>query len=390
VSRVLFVTNGHGETAIAERIALELRTTVSDARADHLALVGETPAGEMHEVGPRRTMPSGGLVAMGNVRNLARDLRAGLLALTWNQSRFLRDARGKYDAIVAIGDVYALAMALRARTLTVFVGSAKSVAVAPYGRFEARVLARAAACFVRDEATAQALRRRGIKAEAANAIVDLFATRSQASVEPAVTGFVPALALFPGSRERAYGDAEFLLDVTRELATARPGLGAALSVAPGLDADRFARDALRAGWTVRETADESVPFVLSRDGREIVRGWRGPIGPLIERVTLVLGQAGTANEAAAAGGVPVIAFERGRDRKAHWYRQRQQGLLGEALIVLPRERNEAVAGVSAILDDPVRRKRMGEVGRARMGEPGGTRRIAQRIGVLLDGLQCDA
>ncbi|MGB6517432.1 MAG: hypothetical protein WBE79_02870, partial [Candidatus Cybelea sp.] len=166
-------------------------------------------------------------------------------------------------------------------------------------------------------------------------------------------------------------------------------LGAALSVARGLNADRFARDARRAGWAVRAGTDELVPFVLSRGGREIVRGWRGPIGPLIERVALVLGQAGTANEAAAAGGVPVVAFERGSDRKAHWYRQRQQGLLGEAMAVLPRERNEAVAGVSAILDDPARQKRMGEIGRARMGEPGGTRRIAQRIATLLNGSRCD-
>jgi tetraacyldisaccharide 4'-kinase len=280
-------------------------------------------------------------------------------------------------------------MALQARTPTVFVGSAKSVAVAPYGRFEAATLARAAACFVRDEPTAQALRRQGVKAEAANAIVDLFATRSQASAEPAIAGFSPAMALFPGSRERAYADAEFLLEVTGELASTRPSLGAALSVAPGLDADRFAHDALRAGWTVQATAVDFVPFVLSRGGRETVRGWSGPLGPLIERVTLVLGQAGTANEAAAAGGVPVVAFERGRDRKAHWYRQRQQGLLGDALAVLPRERGEAVAGVSAILDDAARQKRMSEIGRARMGEPGATQRIAQRIAALLDGSRCD-
>ena len=48
-----------------------------------------------------------------------------------------------------------------------------------------------------------------------------------------------------------------------------------------------------------------------------------------------MGQAGTANEAAAAAGVPVVAFERDRDRKTAWYRMRQHGLLGEALAVLP-------------------------------------------------------
>jgi uncharacterized protein (TIGR03492 family) len=389
VSRVLFVTNGHGERSIAQRIAQELRAILPGVQIDHLALVGDCAADEMREVGPRQAMPSGGLIAMGNLRNMARDLRAGLLRLTFRQARLLRRARGEYGAVIAVGDVYALAMTLLARAPAVFVGSAKSVAVAPYGAFEARVLARAAACFVRDEATADALRRRGVRAEAANAIVDLFAAESDDVIGPAVTGFAPALALFPGSRERAYDDAAFLLEVTGELAATRPALGAVLSIAPGLDADRFAREAARAGWNVSATGSEPIPFALRHDEREIVRGWRGPLGPLLRRVVLVLGQAGTANEAAAAGGVPVVAFEPEIDRKAHWYRQRQQGLLGDALAVFPRERSEAVAAVSALLDDSARRQRMGEIGRARMGKPGAARRIAQRAAALLSSARCD-
>ncbi len=385
MNRVLFITNGHGEASIAERLSRELRSIVAEASVDHLALVGNATHDEMNEVGPRRVMPSGGLIAMGNAQNLARDLRAGLLALTWRQAQFLRRARGTYDVAVAVGDVYALAMTLLAGTRTVFVGSAKSVAVAPYGAFEERVLARAAFCFVRDDATAQALRRHGVPAEVANAIVDLFATPDDCAIAPAVTGFAPLLGLFPGSRAGAYDDAKFLLEVTRELAEQRPALGAVLSIARGLDADRFARDAQRAGWQVRATADECVPFVLSRGGREIVRGWHGSLGPLLERAVLVLGQAGTANEAAAAASVPVVAFERNRDRKARWYRERQRGLLGDALAVFAGGLTEAVAGVSAILDDPTRRRRMGEIGRARMGESGGARRIAERIAFLLSG-----
>lgn len=383
MNRVLFVTNGHGEASIAERLSLELRSLVADASIDHLALVGDATSDTMHEVGPRHVMPSGGLIAMGNARNLARDLRAGLLALTWNQARFLRRACGSYDVSVAVGDVYALAMTLLARTRTVFVGSAKSVAVAPYGAFEERMLARAESCFVRDQATAQALQRHGVRAEAANAIVDLFATSDDCAVDPVVAGFVPMLALFPGSRARAYEDAEFLLEVTRELAAQRPALGAVLSVARGLDAGRFAADAQRAGWQVGGTAHERVPFVLRRDEREIVRGWRGPLGLVLARAALVLGQAGTANEAAAAASVPVVAFERDRDRKVRWYRERQRGLLGDALAVFPGSLTQAVAGVSSILDDSARRKRMGEIGRARMGEPGGARRIAERIASVL-------
>jgi uncharacterized protein (TIGR03492 family) len=383
MSGVLFVTNGHGETAIADRIALELRAIVPDVQLDHLALVGRRPADAMRDVGPRRLMPSGGLIAMGNARNLALDLRAGLLRLTLEQAHFLHGAHGAYRTAVAVGDVYALAMTLLVRARTVFVGSAKSIVVAPYGAFERQLLARTAACYVRDEATARALRRHGVKAGVANAIVDLFAMPDDSHVEPAVAGFTPALALFPGSREGAYEDAGFLLEVTRGLAAELPTLGAALSVAPGLDVDRFAADARRTGWCARATGHESVPFVLSCNGREIVRAWRGALGPLLARVVLVLGQAGTANEAAAAAGVPVIAFERDRDRKARWYRERQRGLLGDALAVLPGRLSEAVAGVRAILDDVARRERMSEIGRARMGEAGGARRIAECIVSLL-------
>lgn len=381
--RVLFVTNGHGEAAIAQRIALEVRSIAPAAKIDHLALVGDLSSDAMRDVGPRRPMPSGGLIAMGNVRNLAKDLAAGLLSLTLSQARFLRRARGAYDVTVAVGDAFALMMTLLAGARTVFVGTAKSIKVAPYGAFETTLLRRAAACFVRDEATADALRRRGVDAHVANAIVDLFASPGDPAVEAAVAGFAPALALFPGSRESAYGDAAFLLEVTRELALQYPRLGAVISIAPGLDADRLARDAASADWEVHAMPDDAIPFALSNNGREIVRGWRKSLGPLLERVVLVLGQAGTANEAAAAAGIPVVAFERDGVAKASWYRRRQQDLLGEALAVLPEERNAAVEGVREILEDAQRRERMAAVGRARMGEGGGAARIAGCIASLV-------
>ncbi len=380
--RVLFVTNGHGEAAIADRIALELRALRPDAVPDHLALVGDRPVEVMRDVGPRQAMPSGGLIAMGNARNLVRDLRAGLLALTRRQVKFLRGVRGDYDVVVAVGDAYALIIASFAKAPTVFVGSAKSVDVAPYGPFEARVLARAAARFVRDDATAAALRRRGVEADVANAIVDLFASPRSSTVEPAVAGFAPCLALFPGSRESAYDDALFLLRIVGALSVCRSKLGAVLSIAPGLDAARFAEQARADGWDEQHSPDESIPFVLLRDGRVLVRGWRGPIGPPLQYAALVLGQAGTANEAAAAAGVPVVAFARERDRKSRWYRERQRGLLDGALAVVSGSFDRAVAEVAAILDDPQRRRRMGEIGRARMGAPGGARRIAERIVAL--------
>jgi len=383
VKRVLFVSNGHGEAAIADRIAAELRAIAPDAMLDHLALVGEPASDSLRAVGPRRTMPSGGLIAMGNVKNMLRDLRAGLLPLVAAQRKFLGSVRGSYDVAVAVGDVYALAMTLRARSCTVFVGTAKSVSVARYGAFEERVLARAQACFVRDEATAQALREHGLSIEpSANVIVDLFAPGDDPAAEAAVAGFQTMLALFPGSRASAYDDAGFLLEVVREIAGRRPGVGAVLSIARGLDAQRFATDAQRAGWQIGRESHDCIPFVLELDGRTVVRAWTGSPASLLNGATLVLGQAGTANEGAAAAGVPVVAFARDRKANERWYRRRQRGLLGDALAVVQGNSVEAARGVCDILDDPARRRQMSETGIARMGGAGAARRIADRIASL--------
>ena len=88
--RALFVSNGHGEAAIADRIAYELKQIAPQAMVDHLALVGNPSSESMESVGPRRAMPSGGLIAMGNVRGIAQDVRGGLNPLTWAQAAFLR------------------------------------------------------------------------------------------------------------------------------------------------------------------------------------------------------------------------------------------------------------------------------------------------------------
>ena len=126
--------------------------------------------------------------------------------------------------------------------------------VAPYGPFERRVLRRADAVFVRDEATAQRLREQGVDARApGNVIVDLFGGEDDPRADIAAQGFVPALALFPGSRQSAYDDARFLArGRASRVAVDRPQLGAVLSIAPLLDAATFARGFRDDGWEVDE------------------------------------------------------------------------------------------------------------------------------------------
>lgn len=374
--KVLFVSNGHGEIAIAARIAFHLQQ-LAPIRCDHLALVGDSwQLGFMEEVGPRRAMPSGGLIAMGNLRNIARDLASGLAGLTIAQWRFLRSVRGQYAVTIAVGDVLALLMALQARSkATVFVGTAKSVYVASYGRFERSVIRKAQAVFVRDDATAQNLRTSGIAAAPANVMADLGDRGGWAQLPG---DEATQLAIFPGSRESAYEDARFLLAVVRRIAQDDPGVRAVLSIAPALRPARFA-ELLRAdGWRVEERSDLLAPFSAFEGDRELVTTWSGPSEAMLPTAKLVLGQAGTANEAAAAAGIPVIAFVANRERKK-WYRRRQAQLLGDALLIVPRDPSEGARAVVDLLRDPQLRERMAKAGRERMGPPGAARSIAERI-----------
>jgi len=351
---VLFVTNGHGEVAIADRIAAELRA-LGDWRTDHFPLVGADFARPAFpDVGPQQRMPSGGLVAMGNVRAFAQDLRAGFVALWFRQRAFLRGADGRYRLVIAVGDVYALLLARFARTPLVYVGTAKSAYVAPYGPLERRLLRTARAIFVRDAQTARVLQRHGVPADApGNVIVDLLESPASFAWHAPLR-----LALLPGSRERAYADAERLAAVARAVVRTRPGVEAAISIAPGLDPARFA------------------PFLGE------IRSWTGDVGGLVREATLAVGQAGTANEAAAACGVPVVALDLADARRSDWYRMRQGRLLGAALAIVPGTVEGAAAAIVALLDDPPRRARMSAVGIERMGPPGGARAIAAAIAAL--------
>ncbi|MDP9017000.1 MAG: hypothetical protein M3N19_01600 [Candidatus Eremiobacteraeota bacterium] len=381
MKRLLFVSNGHGEEAIAGRIAADMSKRC-DVQCDHLALVGDFGHPSlMHQVGPRRSMPSGGLIAMGNLRNMWRDLKNGLVAHTIAQVRFLHSVRGRYDCAIAVGDTFALLMAKRSRARrTVFVGTAKSVYVAPYGKGERRILAGADAIFVRDEHTAAHLRASGVAAEApGNVIVDLFSERTQT-----VPAFAERIAIFPGSRESAYADAVFLCAVLRDVAGRRPGIGATLSVAPGLDAARFASGCREDGWNVGPGASPEVPFVLSLGGRAIVTAWSGAPGAMLSGALVVLGQAGTANEAAAADGIPVVAFEPPGARQHGWYRMRQRGLLGDAMLMISGNVADSARALERLLDDQAARDAMGAAGRERMGLPGGSAAIAAKIAVMVD------
>ncbi|HLJ83180.1 MAG TPA: lipid-A-disaccharide synthase-related protein [Candidatus Eremiobacteraceae bacterium] len=382
--RILFVSNGHGEMAIAGYIARAVAAARPNAVVEHLPLVGE-PAQDSWPpaVGPRAAMPSGGLIAFWNLKNIVRDLRAGLGSLSVRQFAFLR--RRRDDAVVAVGDIYCVAACLLfARRPTVFVATAKSEYVAPHSGLECAIARRARIVFARDAATAQALERRGIHAVfSGNVMMDGLA--SEGLSLPASANAV-RIAVLPGSRSDARANVSAAVRrlklIAARLAPRGESVQAYISQAPTIAADELIAGVQAEGLTVECTgAAAGVMARASGENLEIALVG-GALGDLLRASDIVLGQAGTGNEQAVGLGKPVVSaadVRRGRPESVGWYRMRQQRLLGDALLVLPTDDTTFADGVVALLDDSARRAKMSQAGRERMGGTGAARAIAEAV-----------
>lgn len=380
---VLLVSNGFGEAAVAAYVGRAIATAAPTALLEHLRLVGPAPDEAWPPaVGPQADMPSGGLVANWNVRNLARDVRAGLLTLCGRQWRYLTAQRAR-DAIVAIGDVYCLAFSLLGRRPTVFVATAKSDFVMPHSRLECAIARRAAVTFARDEQTAQTLRSRGVRALCAgNVMMDgLEEPQAKLPLRPDAAVF----ALLPGSRRDAPANLAAMTRRLRRLAEMlaernRP-VQAFVAAAPSVELTELA-GALRAQASSIDLAgmQEGVVARATAPNLEILLV-RGHLGSVLRAADVVLGQAGTGNEQAAGLGKPVVAAlaPGEQSERIGWYRMRQQKLLDGALLLLPPGDDAFAAGVIELLDDAGRRAEMGAAGRARIGKPGASAAVASAV-----------
>lgn len=377
--RILLVSNGYGEIAIAETIARAIVRRAPSAVLSHMRLVGTAPQGAWPTpVGPEAEMPSGGLVTYWNFRNIWRDVRAGLLGSVLRQFAFLRSIGRGEDAVVAVGDVYCLAVVLLfARRPTVFVATAKSEHVAGHSRLESAIARGARVTFARDAITADALRRRGVDARyAGNVMMDGTAAEE---IDLPVREDAVRFAILPGSRGDAPGNAA---DAVRRLRLVRvlleKPIEAFIALAPSVDPASLVAAIDREGFALRPTgADRGAIARGSHDGLDVL-AVRGGFGDVLRAAEYVLGQSGTGNEQAAGLGKPVIAAaDKGRSTSdVGWYRMRQMRLLGGALAVLPADDRAFADGVAAIVRDPQRAAAMGAAGRERMGGAGGAAAVA--------------
>lgn len=389
---MLFLSNGAGEDSIARQIISQVQGLSCEALP--LVSTGAGYGGVVPLLGPRRALPSGGLVPQ-DYKRVGSDIQGGMLKLWREQYACLRRERRRFAAVVAVGDLYAVAWAWLSNIRPIlFVGTAKSAYHHDYSALEAGVLRwLGVRSLVRDERTAQSLRRRGVRAEwIGNAIMDGLQLHD---VDLSISSNEAGLAMFPGSREGTYRALAPMLQAYELLYqrikdTSEPVPRALVVLAPSVDMQRLGECC--PGYALQSVASGSVGvvgklFLKSGDDDHPVLLCRGCMADVLKVSRVALGLAGTAHEQAAGYGLPVVAFDAPEKVGAPlgWYRGRQQGLLGEALQVVVPNPEIIAATLAELWGNAEERQRRGAIGRERMGAPGASIRMAQVIAELVAG-----
>ena len=247
--KILCLSNGHGEDAIAVQILQELQSYPLPPSLAALPIVGEgyayTKIPDISIIGPRQKMPSGGFIYMDG-QQLWQDVKGGLLKMTFTQLKALKYwvsseiQLGHQVVIFAVGDIVPLLFAWLSGVPYAFLGTAKSEYFirdeagklpskswvenfqywlgSVYFPWECWLMSRSKcrAVLTRDDLTAQILRKKSIPAYyVGNPMMDgvelesclLSIDRSHAEMQRQVT-----ITLLPGSRSpEAYGNWEIII-----------------------------------------------------------------------------------------------------------------------------------------------------------------------------------
>ncbi|MGQ9837724.1 MAG: lipid-A-disaccharide synthase-related protein [Cyanobacteriota bacterium] len=380
--RVLCLSNGHGEDEVASRIAAALVQRGIQVQA--LPIVGLGKAYAHHGIpilATSEVMPSGGFIYQ-DWRQLWRDVRSGLLGLTGRQLALLRREAPQIDLMLAVGDIVPLLMAWWSGSPYGFVGTAKSDyywqdeqgpyrrAWRPWGEpisdylpWERWLMGRPRCCgsFLRDELTATALSKRGLRAfYLGNPMMDGLEARGELPLDPTR----PALLLLPGSRPpEAYRNWALMMQVVEQLPR---DIQVYAALSSNLDPAQL-QERLPA-------EHRDLPLIY------------GDFGTCAQRATVVLAMAGTATEQCVGLGKPVLTLPGEGPQFTLRFAEAQARLLGSAVHLTSVE--QAPALLSQILErlatDPSYAAQLRAHGQQRMGLPGASQRIAAQIQAWLD------
>ncbi|AKG23363.1 lipid-A-disaccharide synthase-related protein [Calothrix sp. 336/3] len=427
--QLLVLSNGHGEDAIATRILRELQEQPDAPDIYALPIVGEGHAYENLQIpviGSVRTMPSGGFIYMDG-QQFMRDVRGGLLQLTWKQIQAVRrwvQTRKKQSqqcAVLAVGDIVPLLFAWMSGANYAFLGTAKSEY---YVRDEVGILKRKSsgakwenfsgsvyhpwerwlmsrrrcqAVFPRDSLTTQILQKFRIPAyDLGNPMMDNL-TPSFASArfyssnqEQQELARPMVVTILPGSRPpEAYANwKQIMIGISALMAvfnepdfsghTSRSivFLGA---IAPGLHLESLIQVLESQGW--RATVDTPVslpdPEVLTfKQKNAYFLLSQNAYNDCLHLGDFAIAMAGTATEQFVGLGKPAITIPGTGPQFTPVFAEAQSRLLGRSVILVNQPQEVGMIARS-LFSHPDELHLISENGTQRMGKPGAAKRIAQ-------------
>jgi len=407
--RLLCLSNGHGEDAIAVRILQELKQHPNPPQLAALPIVGEGRAYSqlgISFIGSVQTMPSGGFVYMDG-RQLARDLQGGLLTLTLRQIGAVRSWAKLGGTILAVGDIVPLLFAWLSGATYAFVGTAKSEyylrdeagwlpqlsrlqrwdawSGSVYHPWERWLMShpRCKAVFPRDSLTTQTLQKWSIPAfDLGNPMMDqlepLFYNSDASRQEQ---GRSLNIILLPGSRPpEAYANWEHILVAVASLLETFPErsllfLGA---IAPGLSLEPLRQILIKAGfkqvWNEESPISDPDALTFSHQNASLILT-QHTYNDCLHLADLAIAMTGTGTEQFVGLGKPALIIPGKGPQFTPAFAEAQSRHLGSS-VILVEQPTQVARVVQSLLQDPNRLQLIAENGSRRMGKPGAARSIA--------------
>uniref|UniRef100_UPI00286E2DE2 lipid-A-disaccharide synthase-related protein n=1 Tax=Chamaesiphon sp. VAR_69_metabat_338 TaxID=2964704 RepID=UPI00286E2DE2 len=393
--KLLCISNGHGEDAIALPVLQELRKLAKSSEIVALPIVGVGEAYRSHDfpiAGKVQVMPSGGFLNQDN-RQLARDLQGGLVGLTIDQLRTIRQWGKSGGKILAVGDIVPLLFAWLSGAEYAFIGTAKSeyyirdrqgnilasqrnsIEVKTgsyYLPWERWLLSRrnCQAVFARDKLTAEVLQQWQIPAfDLGNPMTDGVAIGTTQPGSNQLPSFKRELArslivtLLPGSRPpEAYANWHQILLAVESLIPAFPDrqILCLAAIVSTLDLNVIEENLSKLGW-MKLVGIEADLTNFSPDPSALYYRYDRvtiAISTQLGREFMQLGEcaiamAGTATEQFISLGKPAVTIPGAGPQFTPAFAEAQTRLLGESVILVPQPQDVGLA-IQQLLQYPER------------------------------------
>ncbi|MEL6930597.1 MAG: lipid-A-disaccharide synthase-related protein [Cyanobacteria bacterium J06600_6] len=393
--KLLVLSNGHGEDAIAIRIIERLQSDIPELEIVALPIVGQGYAYKKLDIplaGRVQQMPSGGFIYKGG-NPLWQDLRGGLVQLTIEQFRLIRQWGKTGGKILAVGDIVPLLYAWRSKADYAFVGTAKSEYYlrdefgwlpqtsrterqfdSVYLPWERWLMShyRCRAVFPRDSLTTEVLQRWDIPAyDLGNPMMDGITTKTEARQESQLN-----VLLLPGSRmpEAINNWQQILLSVWWTIkALPKTQVEFKAAIAPGIDLKPFVVHATTQGWRI--FVSDSKTIVL-KDNHQTLTLTQEHNQAYFHEADIAIAMAGTATEQFVGLGKPVVIFPGIGPQFTPAFAEAQSRLLG-CSIVMVDEPTEVGKAIAKVIQDEQLLEQISVNGKRRMGEAGAAQRITE-------------